>query len=250
MLQTFTFTGTGRQCNALASYFKYESGSAGGADESIRVRADGQDLGEYYPGDSVRLPVNASTWEIAPNNGACTGRVRLGVGEVESSRLVGNVKVIDQGADKTRAGKQFWNGYTAPAQAGAVTWAYLCAVSGEVAVKRLAVASATAGRLDIAIGLNTGTTYTSGSKFALLNKYILSAGSTVAKIGHGYSAASAPVIAEVPGFIGIGNVYVPANTVTEIPLTTPLILKDGNLLMIGTSVVNRDVQIIADVEEL
>lgn len=95
MLQTFTFGGAGRIINAQARYFRYESGSANGADESIRVRAGGQDLGEYYPGDSIRLPADAVVWEIAPNNAACAGRVRLGVGNVESSRLVGRVEVVD-----------------------------------------------------------------------------------------------------------------------------------------------------------
>ncbi len=98
MLQTLTFAGP-RLINAAASFFRYESGSAGGADESIRLRADGQDLGTYYPGDSVELPQACSSWEISPTSSACAGIVRLGVGRVQSARLSGRVSVVDEITD-------------------------------------------------------------------------------------------------------------------------------------------------------
>lgn len=107
MLQTLTFSGQGRMIQMQASFLRYESGSAGGADESIRVRADGQDLGNYYPGDAIELPQAMSSWEITPTSGACAGIVRLGVGRVQSARLVGTVRVIDGERDKVLAGVCF-----------------------------------------------------------------------------------------------------------------------------------------------
>ncbi len=103
MLQTLNFSGA-RQVNAKASFFRYESGTAGGADESIRVRADGNDLGTFLPGDYLKLPFEASRWELTPLTASAVGVVRLGLGEVGSSRLVGNVRVIDGERDKVAAG--------------------------------------------------------------------------------------------------------------------------------------------------
>lgn len=95
MFQTLNFNGD-RLINAAATFFRYESGSAGGADESIRVRSDGQDLGIYYPGDSVELPDQRGTWEIKVTTPGCAGVVRLGVGRVQSARLVGIVGVTNK----------------------------------------------------------------------------------------------------------------------------------------------------------
>lgn len=106
MLQTLNFSGP-RLVNAKANFFRYESGSAGGADESIRVRADGNDLGTFLPGDYLKLPVDASRWELTPTTPATAGVVRLGMGEVGSARLVGNVRVIDGERDKVKAGVCF-----------------------------------------------------------------------------------------------------------------------------------------------
>lgn len=94
MLQTLNFQGP-RLVNFKATFFRYESGNAAGADESIRVRADGQDLGVYYPGDAIEIPTPYSTWEITPTTPTTAGIVRLGVGRVQSARLVGKVEVID-----------------------------------------------------------------------------------------------------------------------------------------------------------
>lgn len=94
MLQTLNFNGP-RQINAQATFFRYESGSAGGADESIRVRAGGSDLGLYWPGDSVELPEAVSIIEIVPTTPSCAGVVRVGLGRVQSARLAGTVQVID-----------------------------------------------------------------------------------------------------------------------------------------------------------
>lgn len=101
MLQNLAFGPGGRQIDAAATFFRYESGTANGADEGIRVRADGSDLGVYYPGDGIELPVQAGRWEIVPLSAATTGVVRLGVGRVTSARTVGAVRVIDDSRTRT-----------------------------------------------------------------------------------------------------------------------------------------------------
>lgn len=113
MLQTLNFKGP-RQINGSGTFFRYESGSAGGADESIRVRADGQDLGIYWPGDSIELPDERKTWDIIPTTPTTVGVVRVGVGRVQSARLVGNVRVIDGERDKVASGVCFRGGAAAP----------------------------------------------------------------------------------------------------------------------------------------
>lgn len=98
MLQTLNFVGP-RIINAKGTFFRYESGTAGGADESVRVRVDGQDLGLFVPGDSVELPGPVGQWEITPVNLTTSGIVRIGLGKVSSSRLSGTVRVVDEITD-------------------------------------------------------------------------------------------------------------------------------------------------------
>nr|WP_295075361.1 hypothetical protein [uncultured Roseateles sp.] len=106
MLQVLNFSGA-RQINGKASFFRYESCSAGGADESIRVRADGNDLGTFLPGDYVKLPIEAERWEVTPATPTAIGAVRLGLGEVGSARLTGVVSVVDGEKQKVMAGQCF-----------------------------------------------------------------------------------------------------------------------------------------------
>lgn len=243
MLQTFTFTGTGRQVNAQASYFRYESGSAGGADESIRVRADGNDLGEYYPGDSVRLPKNCSTWEIAPLNAACTGRVRLGVGDVDSSRLVGNVKVIDQGADKTMAGNQFLLGVIAAAVAGRNSHAgFKNKSSKSIAIKRIQVGTSAAAVLSVTLADNvSGTDYVETA--APVNKSFLASASAA----RGFTASDLSTLTATRTFMQFNA---PAGGLLEVPMTTPIILPPTTVLLVLTNGVNVQTSAVLDMEEL
>ena len=118
MLQTLAFPAGGRQIDAKATFIRYESGNAGGLDTTIKVRADGNDLGTYVPGDSVELPVFATRWEIVPVTPACTGVVRLGLGRVTSSKLTGVVEIVESGKERTKAGLAFFdNGFIANAPA-------------------------------------------------------------------------------------------------------------------------------------
>lgn len=99
MLQIHAFPAGGRQIDAVGNFFRYESCTSGGLDETIRVKADGNDLGTFLPGDWVRLPVQAKRWEISAVTPAAYGAVRVGLGDVGSSRLTGSVRVLDEISD-------------------------------------------------------------------------------------------------------------------------------------------------------
>lgn len=86
MFQNFAFDAAGRQINAAANYIRYEAETGGAINQLVRIRADGQDLGEWLPGDSAELPSRVSLIEIVPVDGA-SGSVRVGVGKVNVSRV-------------------------------------------------------------------------------------------------------------------------------------------------------------------
>lgn len=136
MLQTITFAGA-RQINAKARFFKYETGNAGGADESLRVRADGSDLGLFLPGDAVELDGYAALWELTPTTAAATGAVKLGAGRVTSSRIAGNVRIIDDSRSLTAAGQQFVGSWGRVAGAGVFPILGFRAGTRAVSVRRL-----------------------------------------------------------------------------------------------------------------
>ncbi|MFN3812160.1 MAG: hypothetical protein ACK4S6_16265 [Roseateles asaccharophilus] len=217
MLQTLTFTGVGRMIQMQASFLRYESGSAGGADEGIRVRADGSDLGTYYPGDAVELPRECSAWEIAPNSGACAGIVRLGVGRVQSARLVGNVRVIDAERDKVAAGVCF---RAAPSATGnaPVCQIYNPAASG----KNLFIMSARGGALAAdSWGVRVTATQHAGIASQAPN---LSVGSSVAPVALIRTDATSAAVA-APRFYASG--YMQANQDAGVEFRRPLMIPPG-----------------------
>lgn len=249
MLQTLNFYAGGRTINAAATFFRYESGSAAGADEAIRVRADGNDLGLYYPGDAVELPMQAQTWEITPVSGITTGVVRLGIGRVASARLVGTVSVIDQSADKTMAGNQFYGSCQIAATAGGSV-AVLQAVGGggkRVIVKRVAVSSATAGAVLIFHGSAMGSL--GDANIPIRSKLVNGAVSSSARMLAASIAGTVPSAGEVSGTYGVARIYVPANTLTPIPLDTPIVLSGTAVLGVNAETANRDLVVYFDVEE-
>lgn len=118
MLQTFEITAGGRVVNAAARFFRYESVNSAGGNELMKIRADGNDLGTYMPGDSITLPFDATTWEITPMSQTATATVRLGIGGVESSRIFGIVQVVDSKKATTQAAQSFVGSITATGGAG------------------------------------------------------------------------------------------------------------------------------------
>ncbi len=247
MLQTFYVPAGGRIINAKGTFVRLESVTASGAAEDVRIRADGNDLGTYLPGDSFELPVECKTWEITPVTATATAVVRIGVGTVASSRIFGNVKVIDQGADKTRALGQFWASFSKAGDVANVSCVHLNPNGKTVAVKGLALQSTVAGAVMVAYGTGTGTA--TANEVGLLNKKIGAALSTC-RVGNGLAAGTTPTGAEVPGYTAIARVYVPSNQLTPAPLTTPLVVEAGAILVVQGFAINRDISVIFDVEEL
>lgn len=86
MFQNFTFDAGGRLINAAATYIRYEAETGGAINAAVRIRANGQDLGEWLPGDSANLPAQVTMIEVTPVAGA-VGAVRLGIGDISVSRV-------------------------------------------------------------------------------------------------------------------------------------------------------------------
>lgn len=107
MIQTYTFSGTGRQIDAQGVFFRYEQGSDGSGVTSIRVLADGAILGTFEPGDTIDLPTPAKRWEIYPTSNGCIGSVRIGNARVTSNKLQGVVQVVDGAKARSIGGVAF-----------------------------------------------------------------------------------------------------------------------------------------------
>lgn len=154
MLQTFNVPAGGRQIDAAGNFFRYESASANGADETIRVRVDGNDLGSYLPGDSIRLPIAGKRWEVLPVTPTATMIVRIGLGSVESARLVGQVEVIDSAKSRVLSDNEWIVSMNlAPAGGGNFTTAELWNATTDkgLAIKSVSLSS------DIAQSIVVGT---------------------------------------------------------------------------------------------
>ena len=104
MIQTYNFTGEGRQIDAAGVSFRYESGTDGSGVTSIALRIDGMPVGTFEPGDQLDIPAAAKRWEIVPTSNGCTGTVRIGMGRVTSAKLNGVVQTIDGGKSRSLAG--------------------------------------------------------------------------------------------------------------------------------------------------
>jgi hypothetical protein len=116
MIQTFNFTGTGRQIDAAGVSFRYESGSDGSGVTSIALRIDGNAVGTFEPGDQLDIPTTAKRWEIVPTSTGCTGTVRIGMGRVTSAKLSGVVQTIDGARARSISNAAFAAyGFTSPA---------------------------------------------------------------------------------------------------------------------------------------
>lgn len=107
MLQLFNIPSTGATLRTKGSFFRYEKAGSADLEQRVTVRADGNSLGTYDPGDSIRLPFAAEVWEIKPVGPTQTAVVRIGEGEVQSARLLGVVSVVeDIGANVQTAAQE------------------------------------------------------------------------------------------------------------------------------------------------
>lgn len=250
MLQTLNFLAGGRQADAKADFFRYESCAANGADESVRVRADGNDLGLFLPGDYCNLPTFATRWEVIPVTATATGTFRLGVGRVGSSRSTGVVRVVDQGAEKTAAGLQFVSSVTRAAAVGVFSMAGIRALTYKSAVKRIQVSSSIAGLVSLYACNGDPTVNPANTAGAGVNKIVRDGPNSSARAIRGDAAAAVPTVGELPGAFALVVVRVAANVPTDIPLTTPLQLNINNGLVFVPQTANADVSAFFDWEDL
>ena len=251
MLQTLNFAGA-RQIDAKASFFRYETCNASGADESIRVRADGNDLGLFLPGDYVDLQIFATRWEVAPTTATATGTVRLGAGKVGSSRLTGNVRVIDNSADLTTANGQFFASIakTASALQFAIAGIRANGASSKIVyVRRMTVASSAAGLVTIFSCTGDPTLDPTGVASIGRNQNLSAAGSQCRGIS-GQALAAAPTAGELPGATSFATVVVPANTPIEFVLSRPIRMAPGLGVVAVPNIAAQTVFVSAAIEEL
>lgn len=255
MLQTFNFIAGGRQADARADFFRYESCAANGADESVRVRADGNDLGLFLPGDFCNLPVFATRWEVLPVTGTATGTFRLGVGVVGSSRLTGIVKVIDQSFDKTLSGNQFFGGTANSADAvnQSIVSIRLSAAGQaagkRISVKKLILSSPSAGDFMLNGGSNTGTSI-SGVVASAFNKLIPGSGPSAILNGNIAAPSIALAAGEMAGAFQLGGrLSVAASTVFIVPFSEPIVITGTGVLAVLGITANRQVNATFEWEE-
>lgn len=107
MLQTYGFTGAGRQIDAAGTSFRYESGTDSGGVTELTLRVDGVPVGTFEPGDQLDIPTACKRWELVPTSSTCNGRVRIGMGRVTSAKLNGTVSVINGERERVKAGQCF-----------------------------------------------------------------------------------------------------------------------------------------------
>lgn len=102
--------GNTQRIGSVGRYLRYHTGGAGGADESIVVKADTGALACILkPGQAVNLPDEVHEWRIEnyKNAGVITGIVIIGDGEITDSQVAGTVSIIDGGKARTLAGMAF-----------------------------------------------------------------------------------------------------------------------------------------------
>lgn len=243
MLQTFEFPAGGRQINAKATFFKYESSRAAGADDTIRLRVDGNDFGLYTPGDSIDLPDDEpmQQWEIVPVVGTVTGTVRVGMGRVTSGKLAGVVQVVDTAKSRTLAGLGF--GLTGT-QAAAVGFFARAGIWVPAAAKKRAVIErlswSTSGAA-MAVYMGTSTTAPPSLDAVIRNK--LSGGAVPVAVLRAFdsNASASAGMSGMYQFLGATSGFIEPKT--------PIIVPPGFAFLAYAQTANQDLSINVDMIE-
>ena len=164
-----------------------------------------------------------------------------------SRRQPGNVRVIDAGAEKTRAGRQFVGVLSNAANAGALSCTGIRANGQVVAIKRVIVSSAAGGTFYLFQGTSGGTAVPASGNFS--NKFF-GAANSLSQFGVG-SAVAVPLSAvEQPGYVIFSIINLPPGGVFEFPLTTPLLIDKTAVFGVTSIVANKDVSLTLDYEEI
>lgn len=256
MLQTFTLQTVGRQIDAAGQFFRYESaaGYPVGADLSLRVIADGNDLGTYLPTDDVELPERVKRWNLVPVNASLpasfVATVRIGIGRVRSNRNGGVVSVVDNSAELVSYGKQFFGTYAKGAVVGQFSICGMRANAFPLSIRRLSIACDVATLVTIYACTGDPTSVPNNQAGFGKNKLILTGATSSCRGISGEAAAAVPTGGELPGVLQQFTLLAGANIYTELILSRPLYLAAGTGLVAVPNVVNRQVYWAADFEEL
>ena len=218
----------------------------------IGIRLDGGDKYACLEGQGPSMQAGKEFGDVTLSNSnavAMSGFLFIGDDRFEDTRITGNVRVIDQGADKTLLGFQFWQQLAISAAVGAGSIIYMTAGTGpkRISIKAMSVQSTIAGAISIGYAMGGGTLIGAG---AAMNSKIVNGGGGQARVGGANCAAAQPSNAEVNGFGLVGAAYVAANTSAQVILTTPMILQGANVIVISAAALNRDVSVLFDFEEL
>lgn len=237
--------GSSQRIDATGSKLKVLTSPAG----PVGIKIDGGPEIQLMEGQGFNMPPGKTFRDVLVRNlqaVANTGTIFIGEEGFEDSRVTGNVKVIDQAVDKTAGGNQFAGSITKPAVAGAWGLIGVKANTKRVAVKRIVVASDTAGTLGLWFATGAPTVNPGGAA-SWQNKMSNGAASDCQKVTG--ESAGAPTAGELPGGVNWLNIQVSANVPSEIPITTPIVLAAGAVLIVGGWAVNRQLQVVMDLEE-
>jgi hypothetical protein len=239
MIAEFGFTSS-RLIAARGNRFRYASSNAAslGLSEGLVVRADGELLGTYYPGDSIALPRSIDHWDITAASGA-VGTVQIGHGAIESSRITGNVKIIDNGAELTMAGKQFLGAAAQAADAAKCSIVGIHATSVAFAIRSIAVTSDVSGAITIlpATGTPADTPVNKGGVTPKVWGQVNDG--RIVRWG-GLCAATNPTAVELPGKVvnATTTFAIQAGGVREVTLRTPIVVPVGMGFYMVSPVIN------------
>ncbi len=166
-----------------------------------------------------------------------------------SRRQPGNVRVIDQSADKTVAGAQFLGSCTSAAAAGQGSLCGIRTTTKGANITQVIVSSGTAGVLQL--GYCNGDPTLNPIITANMGGNKLASGAVpTAKAVRGNSVGTTPTDAELPGFNAFVGFYVPANTPYTLDLPVPIQLPAGYGLVLVSTALLRDVALAVDYEEM
>lgn len=158
-----------------------------------------------------------------------------------SRRQPGLVRVVDQSADKTKAGFQFVGSMTNQDVLTKVNIAGIKATTKTVIIKRVLLNSPTAGSSQLLI-LSGDPTINASIVVPMANN----------KLGTGAACLAASVKASsdvMPGAKSLGGMYLVANSPQEFPLTSPIVLPAGYILVANGVTADRAIGLIVDFEE-
>lgn len=97
--QTFDIRGGEALIGAAGNFIRFDSDHG----MPIKVRGDGQDLAQLWPGESMELGHAVNTWTIVADAGE-VGRVRIGFGRIAAPSLPAPVLVMETDAAQVAVG--------------------------------------------------------------------------------------------------------------------------------------------------